>query len=155
MLLRAFSDMMSFHFSGVQVSAVDSGPVALDALQQQEYDIVICDLMMPGMDGAMTLTEIRKRHPHVRAYLMTGHPRPEEVYKHVGATGFLQKPLDRTFFLDFMRRTIQSVSMGKKAVSQAIRASEQLSSSMQRHADVEHFLQRARPSSDGRGKQKV
>jgi CheY-like chemotaxis protein len=60
-LLTAFSGMMAWYFSSVTATAVASGAEAVQAVQQQEYDIVICDLLMPGMDGAMTLAELRQR----------------------------------------------------------------------------------------------
>lgn len=109
--------------------------------EKQDYDIVICDLLMPGMDGMMTLAAIRKDHPSVRIYLMTGHPEPERVYKDTEATGFIKKPLDRGAFLAFMQRTIDVVSMGKKAVSTVVQAKQHLSSSRQMQPQVARLLQ--------------
>jgi CheY-like chemotaxis protein len=135
-LLTAFSGMMAWYFSSVTATAVASGAEAVQAVQQQEYDIVICDLLMPGMDGAMTLTELRKKHPCLRMYLMTGHPRPEEVYKATPAHGFIKKPLERAYFLDFMQRTIHVISVGKRVASKVMRTNEYLSSVGRRHAVV-------------------
>jgi DNA-binding NtrC family response regulator len=105
--------------------------------------MVICDLMMPGMDGAMTIEEIRKDHPWLRMYLMTGHPEPEKAYKSTQATGFIKKPLDREWFLDFMGRTIQVISVDKRVMERVMQVNEVLSSSMKRQADVEVLLQAA------------
>jgi DNA-binding NtrC family response regulator len=106
--------------------------------------MVICDLMMPGMDGAMTIEAIRKDHPFLRLYLMTGHPEPEQAYKATHATGFIKKPLDRAWFLDFMRRTIQVISAGKRVVERVMQVNERLSSSMKHQADVEALLRAAK-----------
>lgn len=137
-LLNAFSDMLAINFPVVLVTAVDSGSAALAEVKKREYDIVICDLMMPGMDGAVTIAEIRKDHPSLRIYMMTGHPEPQKVYKDTQATGFIKKPLDREQFLDFMRRTIQVVEISKRAT---MRAREALSSSLKRQQDLEARLQ--------------
>lgn len=139
-LLHAFTGMVSFHFPTVQITAVGSGRTALEELQKREYDIVICDLMMPVMDGAATLAEIRKDHPYLRMYLMTGHPKPEQAFKDTCATGFLKKPLNRAYFLDFMRRTIQAVAAGKRAMSKVVQANDHLSCSMKKQAAVERLL---------------
>ena len=139
-LLSAFSRMITFHFPSIHLTAVDSGVAALNEVRKQDYDIVICDLMMPVMDGAMTLAEIRKDNPYLRMYLMTGHPEPEQAYKATKATGFIKKPLDRAYFLEFMKRTIQVVSTGKRAASAVMHANQRLSSSMQRYEDVERLL---------------
>ena len=139
-LLHAFSDMLAFNFPSVLVTAVDSGMAAVEQVRKQEYDMLICDLMMPGMDGAMTIEEIRKDHPLLRMYLMTGHPEPEQAYKYTQATGFIKKPLDREWFLDFMRRTVQVISAGKRVVERVMQVNERLSSSMKHQADVEVLL---------------
>lgn len=147
-LLQAFSDMLAFNFPSVIVRAVDAGAAALEEIKKQEYDLVICDLMMPGMDGAMTIEAIRKDHPSLRMYLMTGHPEPEKAYKSTEATGFIKKPMDREWFLDFMRRTVQVISVDKRVKDRVKKANECLSSVMKRQADVEvMLLQSRKPSS--------
>jgi two-component system nitrogen regulation response regulator NtrX len=143
-LLHAFSDMLAFNFPRVLVTAVDSGMAAVEQVRKQEYDMVICDLMMPGMDGAMTIEKIRKDHPSLRVYMMTGHPEPEQVYKATQATGFIKKPLDREWFLDFMRRTLQVISAHKSVVERVVQVNECLSSSMKHQADVEVLLRAAK-----------
>jgi hypothetical protein len=55
-------------------------------------------------------------------------------------------PLDREWFLDFMRRTIRIISVGKKATDRAMQASEHLSSSMQRQAKLTRFLEAKLPT---------
>jgi len=145
-LLDAFSSMLAFNFPSIQVTAVDSGVAAVAQVKKQDYDIVICDLMMPGMDGAMTLAEIRKDHPSLRMYLMTGHPEPQKAYKDTQATGFIKKPWDREQFFAFMRETIRVMSVGKKAMDRAIQANERLSSSMQRQAELARFLEAKLPA---------
>jgi len=134
-LLLAFSDMINFHFPSINVTAVCSGAAALAEIEKENYDIVICDLLMPGMDGATTLAEIHKDHPSLRLYLMTGHPEPEQVYKDTQATGFIKKPLNRANFLEFMRRTIEVMSIGKEVVSTVVQTKALLSSSRERQAE--------------------
>ena len=50
-LLLAFSDMLAIKFPDLLVTAIGSGEAALEEMMKKEYDMVICDLMMPGMDG--------------------------------------------------------------------------------------------------------
>ena len=140
-LLDAFSEMISFHFPSIQLTAVDSGVAALQELEKQGYDIVICDLMMPGMNGTMTLSAIRKRYPSLRTYLMTAFLYPETLYQSAQATGFIQKPLDRDKFLDFMRLTIKVVSVEKRAMDKVRRTNEGLFSVRQHQAELEALLQ--------------
>ena len=58
------------------------------------FAFVLCDLHMPGLDGACTLDELRRVHPGVRFFLMSGSsggPTPELYLR--GAAGFLPKPV--------------------------------------------------------------
>lgn len=45
---------------GYLSEVVNSGPKALSALQSQDYDLILLDIMMPGMDGLTVLERIRK-----------------------------------------------------------------------------------------------
>jgi CheY-like chemotaxis protein len=45
---------------GHQATLVESGPAALARLEKEDFDIVLCDLMMPGMDGIDTIRRIKR-----------------------------------------------------------------------------------------------
>jgi len=58
-------------------------------------DIVVSDMMMPGMDGSQLLTEVLKRHPQTVRIILSGHAEREAVLRLVGpAHQYLSKPCD-------------------------------------------------------------
>ncbi|MFH1842210.1 MAG: response regulator [bacterium] len=57
----------------LDADAATSGYAALELLQQQNYDIVVIDLMMPGLDGLDLRRIIRRDYPGVEVLLITGH----------------------------------------------------------------------------------
>jgi len=57
----------------VDVEGADSGPMALDMLAHQDFDVVILDVKMPGMDGIETLRAIKLQKPLVEVIMLTGH----------------------------------------------------------------------------------
>ena len=59
---------------GYAVDLVSSGAAALARLEQEPYDVVITDLLMPGMSGWVVLEEVRRRHPRVPVVVITGAP---------------------------------------------------------------------------------
>ena len=72
---------------------VVAGSLALDYMTTQPVDIVISDMMMPGMDGAQLLTEVLKRHPQTVRIILSGHAEREAVLRLVGpAHHYLSKP---------------------------------------------------------------
>ena len=47
---------------GYEVEAVEDGQAALDAVASQSYDLVLLDIMMPGIDGYAVLERLRANH---------------------------------------------------------------------------------------------
>lgn len=74
---------------------VESGSIALERMAQASYDVVISDMMMPGMNGAQLLTQVRQRSPKTVRLILSGHADRELILKCVGsAHQYLSKPCD-------------------------------------------------------------
>ena len=71
-ILDMFTDVLGT--GGWECVTADSGPAALKHLQQSQFDLVFLDLMMPVMNGAVTLREIRKLDQDVPVVIITGYP---------------------------------------------------------------------------------
>jgi len=81
--------------AGWQVDAAPNGRQALDLVDANQYEVVLSDIDMPGIDGVQLLREIRGRDLDVPVLLITGHPRVDtavEALEH-GALRYLQKPV--------------------------------------------------------------
>lgn len=79
---------------GYRPMAVNSGESALEMLREREFDVVVLDLKMPGLDGVATLREIRDaRHP-AEVLILTGHGAIDSAFEAVklGAYDYLAKP---------------------------------------------------------------
>ena len=74
-----------------------SGLEPLDILDRRNLDVALCDLVMPGMDGAETLREIRQRLPALPVIMMSAMMTPDfrQHLCHIGAQTCLAKPMDR------------------------------------------------------------
>ena len=80
--------------AGYEADAVENGYRALDCLQTQPWDVVLCDLRMPGIDGMELLQTIAQQHPGVDVVVMTAYGTVETAVaaiKH-GAADYLTKP---------------------------------------------------------------
>jgi len=81
---------------GLKVSAVTSGEQAVTEAKEQEYDAIVVDLSMPGIDGLETLKRIKANNPNAEIIMLTGHGSIQsgvEAMK-LGAGDFLQKPVE-------------------------------------------------------------
>jgi CheY-like chemotaxis protein len=58
-LLQALPEALRLRMDGVAVDVADSGAAALDRIATLDYDVIVTDIKMPGMDGLALLAEIR------------------------------------------------------------------------------------------------
>jgi DNA-binding NtrC family response regulator len=79
---------------GIQAQTVSDGRLALDALDQAEFDVIVLDLAMPNMDGLATLEAIRQRDITAPVVLRTGSIDMDRVTQALkgGASEVLFKP---------------------------------------------------------------
>lgn len=80
---------------GFEVLRADSGPGALEKIEEIMPDLVLLDIWMPGMDGLETLLKVKELHPHLQVVMMSGHGTIETAVKatKLGAYDFIEKPL--------------------------------------------------------------
>jgi len=78
-----------------QVETVGTGEQALEAMENQPYDIVLLDLRMPGMDGMSILKTMKTRWPEGEVIMITGYPSIDTAREAIrlGACDYLAKPL--------------------------------------------------------------
>ena len=81
---------------GYKVTAVNSGDSAIQALEKENYDVVVLDLKMPGMDGLATLKEIKKLGLFTETLILTGHGSIDTALEAIklGAYDYLTKPCE-------------------------------------------------------------
>jgi DNA-binding NtrC family response regulator len=79
---------------GVAVSVAFDGRAALGLATQAEFDVIVLDLRMPGMDGLETLRAIRSHDTLTPVLLLSGHADLEQATQalRAGAADFLLKP---------------------------------------------------------------
>lgn len=79
---------------GYRSTAVNSGAEAIRALQNEDFDVVVLDLKMPGMDGLTTLKEIKKLGLFTQTLILTGHGSIDSALDAIklGAYDYLTKP---------------------------------------------------------------
>jgi DNA-binding NtrC family response regulator len=81
---------------GLSVETANSGEQALEKAERRNFDAILLDLAMPGMDGIETLKRLRELNPDLQVILLTGRgtmATAVEAMK-LGALDFLEKPVD-------------------------------------------------------------
>ncbi len=101
---------------GVEVILADSGQKGINEYKKQNFDVVIIDYQMPGMNGIETYTKIKKINPKIRAYLYTGDLYSEElkdvIKKEEGQLSILYKPAGKEDFIEICGDPIKRTKPG-------------------------------------------
>ena len=85
--------------SDSQLYSLDSAQDGMEALRkvdESEYDLLVLDIMMPGIDGLEVLQQVKERHPDVDVIMVTGLSQIQTAVKamKLGAFDYLSKPFD-------------------------------------------------------------
>jgi DNA-binding NtrC family response regulator len=82
---------------GFAVEEAANGRRAMELLQLSRFDVVLSDLMMPGMTGEELLVKVKERYPAAQVVILTAHGSIDSAVKATkdGAFNYLTKPTDR------------------------------------------------------------
>ena len=101
---KKFLDVLSQRLGtrGVDAETATSGEDALVKMKNRSFDVIILDVMMPGMGGIETLKRIRKENPEVQIIMLTGQGTIDKAVEAMkeGAIEFLEKPADINTLMD-------------------------------------------------------
>ncbi len=83
-----------------------NGAEALDVLSRERFDIVVTDVIMPGMDGLELVKQVRRQYPAVHIVVLTGFPRSADIgdFLAQGVDDFLPKPFRANDLVAALRR---------------------------------------------------
>lgn len=120
---------------GYDVDAVEGGKEALDRVEEEEFDVMVLDLKMPGVDGLEVVRKAVHVSPSTRIVLLTGHGSLESAIEAIrnNVSDYLEKPVKTHELLTSIQR-----ALAKRTEQQQRRLLlEQLDSAVQRLKGVE------------------
>src|SRR6185312_10169486 len=115
-----------FERRGFDVAEAESGLIAIDLIEQGPFDLVLLDVMMPGIDGMETLKRIRSRKSAstLPVIMVTAKSESDNIVDALeqGANDYVTKPVD---FAVALARVNTQISR-KRAEQQVVVANEEL-----------------------------
>ena len=93
---------------GYQVDTAENATMALQLVDEQVYDVILTDIIMPRKSGMELMQEIRSRIPDVPVIIMTGEPTVETAVKSVqaGAFDYVSKPVTKEILLKIVAQAM-------------------------------------------------
>jgi len=105
---KEFVDLLGERMTarGMEVNTTTSAADALRITEDQSFDAIVLDLMMPEMDGIQVLKTLKAKHPELQVILLTGHGSIEKGVEAMrqGAMDFIEKPADLEVLTEKIRK---------------------------------------------------
>jgi len=92
-----------------QVVTAQTGMEGLELLEKEKFDIVLCDIKMPEMDGIEVLQKVMDKSPEMPVIMISGHGNIDTAVDAIkkGAYDFIEKPLDLNRLLITIRNAVE------------------------------------------------
>jgi len=145
------SEMLSRE--GYTVSHVGSGEEALDRIKSEDFDVILTDLIMPGIDGMEVLRQSKRLKPAARVIMITGFGTIENAVEAMkeGASDYISKPFKINEVQATVKRALEEAKFSKclsTSGAKSDRVQEMLSSLSNpiRRATIEYLFLQGRSS---------
>ncbi|MCP3941728.1 MAG: response regulator [Desulfobacteraceae bacterium] len=95
---------------------VYNGQAALNFTDEEDPEVILLDLKMPGIDGFEVLKTIKKTKPHIEVIILTGHGSKADkaTCMDLGAFAYLQKPADIDLITQTMKKAYEKIEAQKE-----------------------------------------
>lgn len=98
-----------------------NGEQALGCVDEEEPDVMVLDLKMPGIDGMEVLRRVRRQYPRIQVIVQTGHGNDldEAEARRLGIFDYLKKPVDIELLVDRIKAAYEAKKAGAEATMSA------------------------------------
>jgi two-component system phosphate regulon sensor histidine kinase PhoR len=119
-LLDALPRALRLRMKSLRVDTCESAPAAIAKIRETDYDAIVSDIKMPGMDGLALLGEIKEIRPSTPTLLITGHGERDLTVQALrgGAYDFIQKPIERDYLVAALTRAIEKRRLDRELEEQ-------------------------------------
>jgi len=141
---------MILEYEHYEVDLAEDGAKALMKIENNNFDLVLLDIKMPGMDGMEVLGKIKELYPDLPVVMISGHGTIETAVEATkkGAFDFLPKPLDRDKLIITVRNGIEQskLAIENKQMREKIEGKEQILGESPRIKEILMLIQRVAPT---------
>ena len=105
---RVLTKILSEENDAYQVDDAEDGIIGLEKIKNNDYDLVLCDIKMPKMDGVEVLEAVKKIKPEIPMVMISGHGDMETAIQtmRLGAFDYISKPPDLNRLLNTVRNAL-------------------------------------------------
>jgi CheY-like chemotaxis protein len=111
--VQTLSERLMMRDMGLAVAY--DGESALNLIKEDDPEVIIVDLKMPGVDGFDVLRKVKETRPEIEVIILTGHGHEEDrkLCMDLGAFAYLQKPLDINVLSEMIQKANEKIRQKK------------------------------------------
>ncbi|MCK0177924.1 sigma-54 dependent transcriptional regulator [Flavobacteriaceae bacterium S0862] len=105
---RVLTKILSEESDTYNVDEAEDGLIGIEKIKKEDYDLVLCDIKMPKMDGVEVLEAIKKIKPEIPVVMISGHGDLDTAVNtmRLGAFDYISKPPDLNRLLNTVRNAL-------------------------------------------------
>ena len=111
--LLGIHELLALDLPHVCVHIADSGHAAITINRTREFDAILSDVEIPGVDGFSLVAQIKHLRPHTPVILMTTTPYLMPSIVKSGAFGFMRKPVNRSYCVSALQHAMMYTSLSR------------------------------------------
>lgn len=143
-------NILSDENKSYQIEEAEHGKQAIDMMAESEFDLALCDIKMPGMDGIEVLDHIRKNHPDTAVIMISGHGDLDTAVESMrkGAYDYISKPPDLNRLLGTVRNALDkhSLVIENKVLKKKVGKNYQMIGESGALADIKNIIEKVAPT---------
>jgi len=133
-----------------EITEAENGKVAKDLVKANDYDLVLCDIKMPGVDGIEVLDFIIKEKPETAVVMISGHGDVDTAVDCIkkGAFDYISKPPDLNRLLQTVKNGLDRTNLvvENKTLKKKVARRYQMVGSSKALADVHQMIEKVAPT---------
>ena len=102
---------------GYEVESVENGEKALDKIKNENFDVLLTDLVMPSMSGMELLAEVKRAKPEVKVIIITAFATIDSAVEAIkkGASDYIEKPFKINEVQNTIRRVLEEAKFERRS----------------------------------------
>ncbi|MCK5637108.1 MAG: sigma-54-dependent Fis family transcriptional regulator [Flavobacteriaceae bacterium] len=147
---RVLINIISNENDNFQVDEAEDGLAGFEMIEKTDYDLVLCDIKMPKMDGVEVLEKIQKIKPEIPFIMISGHGELETAVEtmRMGAFDYISKPPDLNRLLNAIRNALdkKQLVVENKRLKKKVSKSFQMIGESEAISNIKSMIEKVAPT---------
>ncbi len=147
---RVLGKIISNENEGFEVEEAEDGLIGFQMIEKKDYDLVLCDIKMPKMDGVDVLERTQKIKPDIPFIMISGHGELETAVNtmRLGAFDYISKPPDLNRLLNAIRNALdkKQLVIENKRLKKKVNLNFQMVGESSAIIDIKNMIEKVAPT---------